>query len=114
MRNIPTVMSIQSTEKSIRSLAKSIRECNRCPVKSGEEIVKIKRIRGEDGTERELITVKKLSTLPPEPGSPNKNSTFRVPKSGEGSLRSIQAGLRKGWGYGLGVVTDGAQLRYVR
>jgi hypothetical protein len=104
------VMSQTTTEKAIVAFGKSLRGCNRCPVESGEEITNIKRIVGQDGVERELITVKELKTNLPKPGCRNMSSTFRI--YGKGTL-SLQAGLRKGHGYGQGIVTDGKCYRYV-
>lgn len=100
-----------TTEKHIADFAKSLRECNRCPVMPEEDIVSIKRIIGRDGRERELIVVKKLATKLASPGDINHEHTFR--NDGKGTLK-MQSELRKGYGIGQGIITDLHTLRYVK
>lgn len=95
---------------AISQLAKSIRDCNRVPVLPEENIIEIRRYVGPDGNERELIIVDKVASKPPFPGCPNTTHTHRM--YGKQPLRGIIHGLRKGYGYGRGIITDGKTMRY--
>ena len=76
----------------------------------GEKIIEIRRYVGQDGIERELIIVDRLGSQPPKAGYPNTTRTFRL--YGKRPLAGIVSGLKKGHGYGLGVVTDRTCKRY--
>jgi len=108
-----------TTTENIIALGKALRECNSCPVWGEEEIVKITRITGEDGNQRELILVKKLASNTSEYGVKNPDpSTFRCYAGTNRRTSTTPVGLanklRKGFGIGQGIVTDGLKFRYVK
>jgi hypothetical protein len=102
---------MNKTDKAISEFAKALRECNRMPVMAGEEIIRIKRITGKDGIERELIFVKQLANKPPAPGElGGPGCAFHI-RYGKTHL-GLFAQLRRGYGIKRGIVTDGKTYRY--
>ena len=98
------------TTTAISQLAKSIRDRNRVPVLPEENIIEIRRYIGQDGNERELIIVDKVAIELPKPGCPNTTHTHRM--HGKQPLRGVIYGLKKGFGYGRGIITDRKFIRY--
>lgn len=93
----------------IANFAKSLQACNRIPVFPEENIVEIRRYTGEDGVQRELIIVDRVASALPGPGCENTTRTHRLRGK---TLRGVIHGLRNGYGYGRGVITDRKLLRY--
>ena len=102
-------MKENMTTTAISQLAKSLRDCNRVPVLPEENIIEIRRYVGQDGKERELIIVDKVASPLPDMGCPNNTRTFRIYAK---SLRAVICGLKKGYGYGRGIITDRVTMRY--
>ena len=103
-------MKTNLTEQQKQSVRSAIGDCNRVPVLPGENIIEIRRYVGQDGNERELIIVDKVASELPKPGCPNTTHTHRM--YGKQPLRRIIHGLKKGYGYGRGIITDRETMRY--